>query len=167
MTKVGGSGRRPVINVSWEDAQAYVEWLSNETGQPYRLLSEAEWEYAYRAGTTTHYAWGDEITLENANYGRKVGKNKTTEVGSYPPNRWGLYDMQGNVCEWVEDCWNDSYEGAPNDGSAWTSDDCSHRVVRGGSWSDPPGLLRSASRVEYSGDDASHDIGFRVARMLR
>ena len=162
-----GSGRRPVINVSWEDAQAYVEWLSKETGQPYRLLSEAEWEYACRAGTTTHYSWGDEIKLENANYGKKVGKNKTTEVGSYPPNRWGLHDTHGNVCEWVEDCWNDGYEGAPNDGSAWTSDDRSRLVVRGGSWSDRPGLLRSASRIEMSADYESDDIGFRVARTLR
>jgi formylglycine-generating enzyme required for sulfatase activity len=160
-----GGGRRPVINVSWEDAQAYVEWLSKETGRPYRLLSEAEWEYACRAGTTTRYSWGDEITLENANYGKQVA-DETSEVGSYPPNRWGLYDMHGNVREWVEDCWNNSYTGAPNDGSAWTSGNCTQRVVRGGAWSDRPGLLRSASRQELPADYESNDIGFRVARTL-
>ena len=140
-----GRGRRPVINVSWDDAQAYVAWLSKKTGQPYRLLSEAEWEYAARAGTTTRYSWGDDITPEKANYhGSNVGK--TTEVGSYPANPWGLHDMNGNVGEWVEDCWNESYEGAPSDGSAWTSGDCSRRVLRGGSWGDGPVNLRSAYR---------------------
>ena len=113
-----GRGRRPVINVSWDDAEAYVEWLGRETGQPYRLLSEAEWEHACRAGTTTRYSWGYEITAENANYGKNVGE--TSEVGSYPANPFGLYDMQGNVWEWVEDRWHDNYVGAPHDGSAWT-----------------------------------------------
>ena len=117
-----GRGPRPVINVSWNDAIAYVEWLSAKVGKPYRLPSEAEWEYAARAGTTTRYWWGDEITIENANYGRNVGK--TTDVGSYPPNRWGLYDMQGNVWEWTEDCYHDSYKVAPEDGSAWMNGDC-------------------------------------------
>ena len=105
-----GRGRRPVINVSWKDAQAYVRWLSEKTGQPYRLPSEAEWEYAARAGTTTLYSWGDDIAPENANYGLRGGR--TTEVGTYPANP-GLYDMHGNVGEWVEDCQNESYEGAP------------------------------------------------------
>jgi formylglycine-generating enzyme required for sulfatase activity len=115
-----GRGRRPVINVSWNDAKDYVAWLSQQTNQPYRLLSEAEWEYACRAGTTTRYSWGnDPPTPEQANFMGDIGK--TTEVGSYPPNPWGLYDMHGNVWEWVEDCWNDSYKGAPSDGSAWTS----------------------------------------------
>ena len=134
-----------MINVSWDDAQAYVAWLSKETGQPYRLLSEAEWEYAARAGTTTRYSWGDDPpTPEQANFGRNVGK--TTEVGTYPPNPWGLHDMHGNVWEWVEDCWNESYQGAPSDGSAWTSGDCSRRVLRGGSWVNDPEYLRSADR---------------------
>ena len=106
-----GRSRRPVINVDWEDAKFFIAWLSVQTRQRYRLLSEVEWEYACRARTTTRYWWGDEITPESANYGRNVGK--TSEVGSYPANHFGLYDMHGNVWEWVEDCWNDSYEGAP------------------------------------------------------
>ncbi len=129
-----GRGRRPAVRVSWKDAKAYVEWLSKETGRPYRLLSEAEWEYACRAGTTTRFWWGDDITPENANYGGGGNLGKTAEVGSYPPNPWGLYDMHGNVWEWVEDCWNDGYQEAPVDGSAWTSGDCGRRVLRGGSW---------------------------------
>jgi formylglycine-generating enzyme required for sulfatase activity len=114
-----GRGRRPVINVDWRDAQAYVEWLSHETGQVYRLPSEAEWEYACRAGTTTRYSWGDDISNKNANCGGGWF-SKTKEVGSYPANPWGLYDMHGNVFEWMEDMWHDSYSGAPVDGAAWT-----------------------------------------------
>ena len=159
-----GRARRPVINVSWNHAQAYVAWLSKETGKPYRLLSEAEWEYAARAGTSTRYPWGDQIKPEQANYDSKV--DQTTEVGAYPPNPWGLCDMHGNVREWVEDCWNDSYAGAPGDGSAWTSGDCSRRVQRGGSWFDLPRLLRSAGRVWANADNRYYYIGFRVARML-
>ena len=160
-----GRGRRPVINVSWKDAQAYVRWLSEKTGQPYRLPSEAEWEYAARAGTTTLYSWGDNIAPENANYGLRGGR--TTEVGTYPANPWGLYDMHGNVGEWVEDCQNESYEGAPSDGTAWTSGECIFsRVLRGGSWENYPGLLRSAGRSwEYPGSRAP-GLGFRVARTL-
>jgi formylglycine-generating enzyme required for sulfatase activity len=159
-----GRGRRPVINVSWDDAKAYVEWLAAQTGQPYRLLSEAEWEYACRCGTTTRYSWGDEITPKNANYGSKVGT--TSEVSSHPPNPWGLYDMHGNVWEWVEDCWNDSYEGAPADGGAWTSGDCGRRVLRGGSWLNGPEGLRSASRGRGSTGFRFVGNGFRVARTL-
>ena len=159
-----GRGRRPVINVDWQEAKSFAAWLSVQAGQPYRLLSEAEWEYACRAGTMTGYSWGDGISPENANYYGSVGR--TTEVGSYPANPWGLCDMHGNVWEWVEDCLNDSYEGAPNDGTAWTSGDCSRRVLRGGSWDRNPGCLRSAYR---GGGDASYrssNIGFRVARTL-
>jgi formylglycine-generating enzyme required for sulfatase activity len=137
-----GRGRRPVINVSWDDAQAYVAWLSKKTGQPYRLPSEAEWEYAARAGTTSRYWWGNDVpTSKQANFGDHV--NKTSKVGSYPANPWGLHDMNGNVWEWVEDCWNESYEGAPNDGSAWPSGDCGRRVRRGGSWNVHPGVFRA------------------------
>lgn len=159
-----GRGRRPVINVDWEDAKAYVEWLSVTTGEHYRLLSEAEWEYACRAGTTTRYWWGDEITPENANYGSDGGR--TSEVGSYPANRFGLYDMHGNVWEWMEDRWHDSYNGAPDDGSAWSAANDSRRVLRGGSWSRKPGGLRSASRGRSLADDRKFNFGFRVARTL-
>ena len=157
-----GRGRRPVINVSWEDAKAYVDWLASETRQSYRLLSEAEWEYACRAGTTTHYWWGDDITPYNANYGENVGK--TTEVGSYSPNPFGLYDMHGNVWEWTEDRWHRSYDGAPNDGSAWTGWNDPILVLRGGNWGRNAGGIRSASRAR--GHQYIRKFGFRVARML-
>jgi formylglycine-generating enzyme required for sulfatase activity len=152
--------------VSWDDAKAYSEWLSKVTRASYRLPSEAEWEYAARAGTTTSYWWGDAPpTPKQANFGDNVGK--ATEVGSYPANPWGLYDMNGNVWEWVEDCWHNSYEapGRPDDGRAWTSGDCS-RVVRGGSWSDKPDDLRSADRAWEGASSKHYDGGFRVARTL-
>jgi formylglycine-generating enzyme required for sulfatase activity len=156
----------PVVCVSWEDAQAYAAWLTKETNEPYRLPSEAEWEYACRAGTTTRYSWGDDPpTSELANFGQNVGK--TTEVGAYPTNPWGLYGMHGNVWEWVEDCWNESYQGAPSDGSAWTSGNCGRRVLRGGSWVNTPGFLRSAFRNRGSPVSRGVDVGFRVARTLR
>jgi formylglycine-generating enzyme required for sulfatase activity len=167
--QMGGWGRerRPVINVSWHDARAYCQWLAGETGKPYRLLTEAEWEYACRAGTTTRYSIGDEITERDANFGYRV--DKTTEVGNYPANPWGLYDMHGNVSEWVEDDWHDSYQGAPADGSAWSEkegkESSSERVVRGGSWGSDPRHLRSADRIAF---DAYLRFlrGFRVARTL-
>lgn len=160
-----GRGRRPVINVSWDDAQAYVGWLSQESGQPYRLLSEAEWEYAARAGTTTRFSWGDsDPTPDQANFARNVGR--TTEVGFYSPNPWGLHDMHGNVREWVEDCRNGSYEGAANDRAAWTSGDCNSRGLRGGSWGSRPRSLRSAFRYWLNTDSRDSYFGFRVARTL-
>jgi formylglycine-generating enzyme required for sulfatase activity len=159
-----GRGRRPVINVDWEDAKSFAAWLSVQTGQSYRLLSEAEWEYACRAGTTSRYWWGDEITPENANYGPNVGK--TTEVGEYPANLFGLYDMHGNVWEWVEDWWQHSYKGAPPDGSAWTVGNTSRRALRGGSWSRNQAGVRSASRTGRTTDFRESKIGFRVARPL-
>jgi formylglycine-generating enzyme required for sulfatase activity len=163
-----GRGSRPVVNVSWKDAQAYIDWLGRETGQPYRLPSEAEWEYAARAGTTTRYAFGDAITPKDANYGLNVGK--TTEVGTYPPNAFGLYDMHGNVWEWVEDVWHDSYSGAPTDGSAWTDgkgeNSSRNRVDRGGSWDDYQRSYRSAGRNWIEPDIRYVNLGFRVARTL-
>ena len=160
-------GSRPVIYVSWEDTQAYISWLTHKTGKEYRLLSEGEWEYAARAGTRTRYSFGDEITPNDANYGGNIGK--TRPVGSYRANGYGLYDMHGNVGEWVQDCWNDSYTGAPNNGEAWERGDCSRRVLRGGSWYSLLGDLRSASRLrDHSGSHNDNDsgLGFRVARTL-
>ena len=164
-----GHGRRPVINVSWQDVQTYVEWLSDQTGQAYRLLSEAEWEYVARAGTTTKYWWGDEIGRNRANCdgcGSQWDDKQTAPVGSFRPNGFGLYDVHGNVWEWVQDCWNGDYTGAPRDGGAWTTGDCSGRVLRGGSWFSFPILLRSADRLRYSSDYRYLIIGFRIARSL-
>ena len=170
-----GRGRRPVINVSWEDAQRYVRWLSIKTGQEYRLLSESEWEYVARGGTTGPFHTGSTISPSQANYdgrytygsgrrGRYIGK--TVKVGSYPPNRFGLHDVHGNVWEWVEDCWNESYAGAPTDGSAWESGNCAARVLRGGSWFHEPWYLRSAFRNWLATGNRISFLGFRVARTL-
>ena len=171
-----GRGRRPVINVSWNDAQSYVRWLSRETGKAYRLLTEAEWEYAARAGSTGPFYFGETISTDQANYdgrevygaGRKgVYRERTAPVGSFSPNGFGLRDMHGNVWEWVEDCWHGSYSGAPSDGSAWTSGgDCSKRVLRGGAWSSGPETLRSANRDKFDSSCRNYSCGFRVARTL-
>ena len=165
-----GRGTRPVINVSWNDVQEYVRWLSRETGKPYRLLSEAEWEYAARAGSTTEYHWGDNIGTNKANCdgcGSQWDVESTAPVGSFETNAFGLYDTAGNVWEWVEDCGHDSYGGAPADGSAWMSGNCDIRVWRGGSWDGPPRDIRSANRyMKVSGYRSDNDGGFRVARTL-
>jgi formylglycine-generating enzyme required for sulfatase activity len=163
-----GRGNRPVINVSWDDAQQYVKWLSGRTGRPYRLLSEAEWEYAARAGSTTVYSWGDTVGEGNANCdgcGSKWDGKQTAPVGSFEPNAFGLHDMLGNVYEWVQDCGTANYNGAPSDGSARTGP-CRSRVLRGGSWSYDPRDLRSANRRPSSASDQSSSRGFRVARTL-
>ena len=164
-----GRGGRPVINVSWEDATAYGAWLSEETGEEYRLPSESEWEYAARAGSTTRYSWGDDIGRNRANChgcrGRWDDENRTAPAGSFAANAWGLHDMHGNVWEWVEDCWHENYARAPRDGSAWTSGgNCSRRVVRGGSWGYRPWSLRSALRLRLDAGDRHRDVGFRLAR---
>jgi formylglycine-generating enzyme required for sulfatase activity len=171
-----GRGRRPVINVSWEDAQDYVKWLAGVTGKPYRLLSEAENEYAARAGSATQYPtqypWGDDIKLNGkpmANCdgcGAEWGGKQTAPVGSFSADRFGLYDMIGNVWEWTEDCWNETDKGAPVDGSAWTTGDCWRRVVRGGSWFLYPRSLRSGVRSGYPTGNRDDSLGFRVARTL-
>ena len=164
-----GRGRRPVINVSWEDAVAYAEWLSAQTGERYRLPSEAEWEYAARAGSARKYSWGNEIGHNRANCnacGSQWDGEKTAPVGSFGPNAFGLHDMHGNLWEWVQDCWNGSYQGAPTDGSAWTSGDCERRVLRGGSWDDPPVILRAAYRYRLTTGKRYIHLGFRVARTL-
>ena len=164
-----GRGRRPVMNVSWNDAREYVAWLSSETGLQYRLPSEAEWEYAARGGTTTAYSWGNEIGNNRANCIRCGSQwaGMTVPVGSFGANAWGLHDMHGNVGEWTEDCWHDSYVGAPRDGSAWTvGENCGQRVLRGGSWSDNPRYLRAAIRIRSVAGSRSFNSGFRVARTL-
>ena len=178
------AGDHPVVCVNWEDAQAYVRWLSTETGQSYRLPSEAEWEYAARAGTTTRRHWGDdpddgcayangadrtfEARVDNWRVADCTdGVVWTSPVGAYQPNAFGLHDTLGNVWEWVEDCWHDDYDGAPRDGSAWTrGGDCGRRVVRGGSWSNVPRDLRSAFRDRLDADYRLGSLGFRVARTL-
>ena len=170
-----GRGDRPVVNVSWEDAKSYVRWLSRETGKRYRLLSEGEWEYVARAGTRTPFHTGGTISTDEANYdgrdaygpGRKgVYRGKTLRVGLFPANGFGLHDVHGNVWEWVEDCWNDNYRGAPGDGSVWESGNCSRRVLRGGSWISLPRYLRSADRNWFRSGDRNNFFGFRVARTL-
>jgi formylglycine-generating enzyme required for sulfatase activity len=164
-----GREQRPVIYVGWDDAQQYVAWLSKMTGKLYRLLTEAEYEYATRAGTTTAYPWGDDIGKNNANCngcGSQWDNKQTAPVGSFAPNGFGLYDMVGNVFEWVEDCYYGSYNEAPADGSAWIGSSCSNRVVRGGSWNDAPVSLRSASRGRPTTGARGSVLGFRVARTL-
>ena len=171
-----GRGERPVINVSWNDAKEYVRWLSRKTGADYRLLSESEWEYAARAGTTGPFHFGWTISPTQANYdgnhkygsGRKGRYRKRTEpVGSFPQNAFGLHDVHGNVREWVEDCWHGSYRGAPSDGRAWsTGGSCGIRVLRGGSWDNGPTNLRSANRYWLVIGNRFDSTGFRVARTL-
>ena len=162
-------GQRPVISVNWYDAKRYVAWLSRMTGKPYRLLSEAEWEYAARAGTQSAYYWGDEVGSGNANCETCGSRweTGTAPVGSFPPNAFGLYDMLGNVWEWVEDCYHDNYIGAPVDGSAWTmGGDCNLRVEKGGSWSYGLEKLRAAVHERDPPGSRYGTSGFRVARTL-
>jgi formylglycine-generating enzyme required for sulfatase activity len=168
-----GRGDRPVIGVDWDDAQQYVAWLSKQTGKSYRLLTEAEWEYAARAGTTTAYSWGDDVKEDGKamadcfDCGSRWDDMETAPVGSFAPNAFGLHDMLGNVWEWVEDCYHDSYEEAPKDGSAWTNGDCKERVSRGGSWGDlPQVLLRTAFRLRTPPVNRYEGLGFRVGRTL-
>ena len=169
-----GRGNRPVINVSWNNiTEQYLPWLSRKSGKTYRLLTEAEWEYAARAGTTTPFWWGSSISTNQANYdgnytyGGSKGeyRQKTLAVDSFAPNRWGLYNVHGNVWEWVQDCWS-AYNGAPSDGSAQTTGDCGRRVLRGGSWSNLPRDLRSAIRDGNSPSGRNYLVGFRVGSTL-
>jgi formylglycine-generating enzyme required for sulfatase activity len=163
-----GRGDRPVINVGWSDAVQYVEWLARMTGKPYRLLSEAEWEYAARAGTTTRFSFGD----DDADLGRyawyfKNSDRKSQAVGIKMANGFGLYDMHGNVYEWVADPWHENYENAPSDGSVWRDNPVPNRhVARGGSWFFDAKNLRSASRVGPPSNLQDGNVGFRVARDL-
>ena len=183
-----GRDRRPVINVSWEDAREYVRWLSRETGKRYRLLSESEWEYVARAGTRTSRYWGDcesgqcahangadqalvrRVTIWNgANTTCDDGHAYSAPVGSFAPNSYGLQDVIGNVVEWVEDCWHQTYTGAPVDGRPWLIEEggnCSRRILRGGAWGYTPDGLRSAFRNAFSTGYRGNEAGLRVARQL-
>jgi formylglycine-generating enzyme required for sulfatase activity len=175
----------PVIHVSWRDARAYANWLAERTGLGYRLPTEAEFEYALRARSQSRYWWGErspETPLENLTGDADLSPNGANwsvafarysdghwgpaPVGSFPANPFGLHDMAGNVMEWTEDCWHDSFVRAPSDGSAWVNPGCGERVIRGGSWSSTPEMSRSAYRL--AGSETSNDIrvGFRVARDL-
>jgi formylglycine-generating enzyme required for sulfatase activity len=159
---------KPAVTVSWDDAQQYALWLSWMTGRSYRLLTEAEWEYVARAGTTTTYYWGDEVGKGHANcMGCGSEENKqTSAVGSFPANPFGLYDMAGNVWQWVQDCYSRNYDQAPTDGSASTGQDCIYRVARGGSWNLGPEYVRSAVRFRFPSNYQAVNRGFRVARTL-
>ena len=157
-----GRGRRPVINVSFEDATAYCAWLSEKTGRLYRLPSEAEWEYACRAGSEAAYAVGSTIDETQANFGGHI--DKTSEVGAYPANAFKLHDTHGNVREWCEDQWHGSYEGAPDDGSAWLDQASGFRVMRGGSWLVDARFARAAFRSRFVPDVRLDSLGFRCAR---
>ncbi len=169
-----GRDDHPVINVNWNDARAYVAWLNARTAKPYRLLSEAEFEYAARSGTTTPFWWGTSITTDHANYnGNEAGggekgeyRQKTMRVNSFQPNFWGLYQLQGNVWTWTQDCWVDSYYDAPSDGSAKAAKDCGRRVLRGGSWNFGRSFTRAASRYWYNSYSRYANFGFRLARTL-
>jgi formylglycine-generating enzyme required for sulfatase activity len=166
----------PVVCVNWDDAKAYAAWLAQSTCRPYRLLTEAEWEYAARAGTTPPFWWGSSITPAQANYNGSVyagggskGENReaTVPVGSFAANAWGLFNVHGNVWEWCEDAWHDTYNGAPTDGTAWLQGgDESGRVVRGGSWYNDPDVLRSAVRSWVPTEARYHIVGLRVGRTL-
>lgn len=163
-----GRGLRPVLDVSWNDVTAtYLPWLSSKSGQTYRLLTEGEWEYAARAGSSTVYPWGDQIGKGAANCdgcGSEWDNRQTAPVGSFPSNAFGLHDMHGNVWEWVQDCYRENYETASPTGAVASDPDCSSHVVRGGGWNDRPKYLRSAIRYGDPPAYRSFYVGFRVAR---
>ena len=161
-----GRGERPVTDVSWRDAKTYVSWLSQKTGQQYRLPSEAEWEYAARGGTKTSYWWGRDVGNRFANCRECGGGSgqQTIATGSFAANPFGLFDTAGNAAEWVEDCWNDTYRGAPRDTAAWTAGQCGQRVLRGGSFDSQARYVRSAARFRYDADVRYYANGFRVVR---
>jgi formylglycine-generating enzyme required for sulfatase activity len=172
-----GRGDQPVINVSWRDAQSYIGWLSSHTGKTYRLPSEAEWEYAARAGASTPFWWGRAADHDHANYGDDqccsgavLGADRwtgTSPAGSFSANPFGLFDMNGNVMQFVEDCWHGNYNGAPVDGTAWNDDPrCGMRPVRGGAWNSTPAFIRSSDRIWVLPSMRTNMMGFRVARDL-
>jgi formylglycine-generating enzyme required for sulfatase activity len=162
-----GRGQRPVMNVSWQDAVAYTQWLTQQTGRSYRLPTEAEWEYAARAGSLGRYWWGNLPRSGLANCfdcdAAAIGRSTTVVVGSYKANAFGLFDTSGNVEEWVQDCFHPDYQGAPADGSLWRGGDCTRRMVRGGSYRTPLQELRSTRRLSYPPGTRIDTLGFRVA----
>lgn len=162
-----GRGQKPVDSVNWDDAQEYVRWLSSKTGEHYRLLTEAETEYVTRAGTSTQYPWGDTFEKGHASCqgcGNALWTGLT--IGMFKPNAWGLYDTVGSRDEWVQDCWHDTYEGAPTDGSAWMDEDCERHVLRGGAWYGRTKIIRSSSRSRALTYERANVYGFRVAREI-
>ncbi len=163
-----GRGKRPVINITWYGARRYVRWLSKKTGKTYHLPSEAQWEYAARADAKSTYWWGNAVGKGRANCrdcGVKISR-KSEPVDSFKPNPWGLYNVSGNVWEWVADCWNPTHIGAPADGAVRLSGDCRQRVIRGGSWYYFSKNMRSAWRFKNDARVKSYGIGFRVMREL-
>lgn len=166
----GTAARAPMRDVSWDDAQTYVKWLVKTTGQPYRLPTEAEWEYAARGGTTTKFWWGDQMRKGNANCkdcGEPWQQDAPADVGSFAANPYRLHDMNGSVWEWVSDCWHNSYKGAPSDGHAWDEKNCRVRVIRGGSWRDGESYMPSSTRFKYDASVRQSQNGFRVARDVK
>lgn len=161
-----GKDDAPVANVSWSDAKQFVGWLAGVTRKPYRLPTEAEWEYAARGGTQTRYWWGDDLQPGMANCKGCVdvaAVEQPARVGSFKPNPFGLYDMGGAVDQWVEDCWHKNYAGAPTDGSAWTEGDCGSHVIRSGSWKNDARYVRPANRDNYDTSVRYPTHGFRLA----
>jgi formylglycine-generating enzyme required for sulfatase activity len=166
----GTASEIPVRDVSWSDAVEYVKWLGDKTGKPYRLPTEAEWEYAARGGTKTRYWWGNKFVKGKVNCkdcGGAYDHDSPDKIGSLDPNPFGLHDMTGGVWEWVQDCWHHDYKGAPRDGSAWSKDYCRVRVLRGGSWRNDSSYVHSASRFKYDQDVRYLVNGFRVALTLK
>jgi formylglycine-generating enzyme required for sulfatase activity/class 3 adenylate cyclase len=164
-----GKDDAPVANVSWTDAQQFVEWLSKVTQKPFRLPSEAEWEYAARGGTRTKFWWGDQLQADMANCkgcNQTYDTSQPLKVGSFKPNPLGLYDMGGNIDQWVADCWHRNYQGAPSDGSAWVDNNCGSHVIRSGSWKNDPNYVRSSSRDHYDTSVRYPTHGLRVAHSL-
>jgi formylglycine-generating enzyme required for sulfatase activity len=164
-----GDDRLPMSNLSWDDASEYAQWLARLTGKPYRLPSEAEWEFAARAGTRSPYPWGARIGVANANCngcGGPYEQSRPAAVGSFAANPWGLHDMLGGVAEWAQDCWHKSYDGAPRDGSPWEAPRCGQRVVRGGSWRNPPSELTVSARNFYDASVRYNTHGMRIALSL-
>jgi formylglycine-generating enzyme required for sulfatase activity/class 3 adenylate cyclase len=164
-----GKDDAPVANLSWADAQQFVEWLSKVTKKPFRLPSEAEWEYAARGGTRTKFWWGDQLQANMANCkgcNQPYDASQPLKVGSFKPNPFGLYDMGGNIHQWVADCWHKNYQGAPLDGSPWVDNDCLSHVMRSGSWKNDPSYVRPSSRDQYDTGVRYPTHGFRVAHSL-